>query len=73
MSAPEPYGFMSAASGSKRPWLSMSPRRRPSHGRWYRPSELPMHHDPFDRLLVAAALGATPTILTPDEGSLNTR
>ena len=25
MSAPEPYGFMSAASGSKRPWLSMSP------------------------------------------------
>ena len=29
-----------------------------------------MHHDPFDRLLVAAALGATPTILTPDEGIL---
>ena len=34
----------------------------------YRASELPAHHrDPFDRLLVAAALGATATILTPDE------
>ena len=33
----------------------------------YRASELPAHHrDPFDRLLVAAALGATATILTPD-------
>ena len=45
-------------------------RRRPSHGRWYRPSELPVHHDRFDRLLVAAALGATPTIPTPGEGIL---
>ena len=34
----------------------------------YRASELPAHHrDPFDRLLVAAALGANATILTPDE------
>ncbi|MCY4438660.1 MAG: type II toxin-antitoxin system VapC family toxin [Deltaproteobacteria bacterium] len=34
----------------------------------YRASELPTHHrDPFDRLLVAAALGANATILTPDE------
>ncbi len=34
----------------------------------YRESELPAHHrDPFDRLLVAAALGANATILTPDE------
>ena len=34
----------------------------------YRASELPNHHrDPFDRLLVAAALGAGSTILTPDE------
>ena len=34
----------------------------------YRASELPAHHrDPFDRLLVAAALGATATILTPDK------
>ena len=34
----------------------------------YLASELPAHHrDPFDRLLVAAALGATATILTPDE------
>ncbi len=34
----------------------------------YRASELPAHHrDPFDRLLVAAALGATATIVTPDE------
>lgn len=33
----------------------------------YRASELPAHHrDPFDRLLVAAALGANATILTPD-------
>ena len=34
----------------------------------YRASELPAHHrDPFDRLLVVAALGANATILTPDE------
>lgn len=34
----------------------------------YRASELPAHHrDPFDRLLVAVALGANATILTPDE------
>ena len=34
----------------------------------YRASELPaLHRDPFDRLLVAAALGATATILTPDD------
>ena len=34
----------------------------------YRASELPAHHrDPFDRLLVAAALEANATILTPDE------
>jgi len=34
----------------------------------YRASELPNHHrDTFDRLLVAAALGAGATILTPDE------
>ena len=34
----------------------------------YRASELPAHHrDPFDRLLVAAALGSNATILTPDE------
>lgn len=34
----------------------------------YRASELPPYHrDPFDRLLVAAALGANATILTPDE------
>lgn len=34
----------------------------------YRASELPAHHrDPFDRLLVAAALGHNATILTPDE------
>ena len=34
----------------------------------YRASELPAHHrDPFDRLLVAAALGANATILTPAE------
>ena len=33
----------------------------------YRASELPAHHrDPFDRLQVAAALGANATILTPD-------
>ena len=33
-----------------------------------RASELPTcHRDPFDRLLVAAALGANATILTPDE------
>ena len=33
-----------------------------------RASELPMHHrDPFARLLVAATLGATATILTPHE------
>ncbi len=33
----------------------------------YRASELPDHHrDPFDRLLVAVALGANATILTPD-------
>lgn len=33
----------------------------------YRASELPAHHrDPFDRLLIAAALGAAATILTPD-------
>lgn len=34
----------------------------------YRASELPAHHrDPFDRLLVAVALGSNATILTPDE------
>ena len=34
----------------------------------YRASELPAHHrDPFDRLLVATALGSNATILTPDE------
>lgn len=34
----------------------------------YRASELPpCHRDPFDRLLVAAALNANATILTPDE------
>ena len=34
----------------------------------YRASELPDHHrDPFDRLLVAVALGASATILTPDD------
>ena len=34
----------------------------------YRASELPAHHrDPFDRLLVAAAVGAAATILTPDD------
>ena len=34
----------------------------------YRASELPAHHrDPFDRLLVAVALGAAATILTPDD------
>ena len=34
-----------------------------------RASELPMHHrDPFARLLVAATLGATATILTPQRG-----
>ena len=34
----------------------------------YRASELPPYHrDPFDRLLVVAALGSNATILTPDE------
>ncbi len=34
----------------------------------YRASELPAHHrDPFDRLLVAVAVNANATILTPDE------
>ncbi len=34
----------------------------------YRASELPPYHrDPFDRLLVATALGANATILTPDD------
>ena len=34
----------------------------------YRASELPTYHrDPFDRLLVASALGSNATILTPDE------
>ena len=34
----------------------------------YRARELPEHHrDPFDRLLVAAAINANATILTPDE------
>ncbi len=34
----------------------------------YRASELPAYHrDPFDRLLVASALGAGATVLTPDE------
>ena len=34
----------------------------------YRAGELPAHHrDPFDRLLVAAALRANALILTPDE------
>jgi PIN domain nuclease of toxin-antitoxin system len=33
----------------------------------YRSSELPNHHrDPFDRLLIAAALAEGGTILTPD-------
>jgi PIN domain nuclease of toxin-antitoxin system len=33
----------------------------------YRASELPEHHrDPFDRLLIAAALSEGATILTPD-------
>ena len=60
-----------SASSSKRPCVCRCRlRRTPSHDRWYRPSELPMDHDPFDRLLVAAALGATSTILTPDEGIL---
>ncbi|MCY4485309.1 MAG: type II toxin-antitoxin system VapC family toxin [Spirochaetaceae bacterium] len=34
----------------------------------YRASELPVHHrDPFDRLLVAVAIGAGATLLTPDD------
>lgn len=34
----------------------------------YRSGELPHHHrDPFDRLLVAAAINANATILTPDD------
>ena len=34
----------------------------------YRASELPHHHrDPFDRLLVAVALGVGATLLTPDD------
>ena len=34
----------------------------------YRASELPAHHrDPFDRLLVAVALGAGATLLSPDD------
>jgi PIN domain nuclease of toxin-antitoxin system len=34
----------------------------------YRSSELPHHHrDPFDRLLVAAAINLNATILTPDD------
>ena len=34
----------------------------------YRAAELPQHHrDPFDRLLVAAALNLNDTILTPDK------
>ena len=34
----------------------------------YRTSELPDHHrDPFDRLLVAVALGSSSTIITPDK------
>ena len=34
----------------------------------YRAGELPHHHpDPFDRLLVAAAIRANATILTPDD------
>lgn len=34
----------------------------------YRSAELPEHHrDPFDRLLVAAAINRNATILTPDE------
>lgn len=38
-----------------------------SHEHIYRTSELPEHHrDPFDRLLVAAALAEGATILTPD-------
>ena len=33
----------------------------------YMAAELPYHHrDPFDRLLVAAAINANATILTPD-------
>lgn len=38
-----------------------------SHEHIFRTSELPEHHrDPFDRLLVAAALTEGATILTPD-------
>jgi PIN domain nuclease of toxin-antitoxin system len=34
----------------------------------YRSAELPHHHrDPFDRLLVAAAINLNATILTPDD------
>ena len=34
----------------------------------YRAGELPYHHrDPFDRLLVSAAINAKATILTPDD------
>jgi PIN domain nuclease of toxin-antitoxin system len=34
----------------------------------YHASELPLHHrDPFDRLLVAVALGAGAAIMTPDD------
>ena len=36
----------------------------------YRAAELPQHHrDPFDRLLVAAALRANAVVLTPDAAS----
>lgn len=38
-----------------------------THEHIYRISELPEHHrDPFDRLIVAAALAEGATILTPD-------
>ena len=38
----------------------------------FRASELPKHRrDPFDRLLVAAALGATATIPTPHEAAIH--
>ena len=65
-SGPERYSFMSAANSSKRLSLSTSPSANAIVS--YRASELPMHHyDPFDCLLVAAALVATATIPTPNE------
>ena len=44
------------------------PCRPLSREDFYRGSELPGHHrDPFDRLLVAVALGCGATLLTPDD------